>query len=167
MEPSARLKVWICLVGLACLTLLSCQLTQAVLEPATPTPLPTNTPLPPPTETPTQPPTPTDTPVPLPSDTPTTIPSPTIPPPPTAVPATDTPALSIVTWYNNLSRTLQVSISGPASRTFSIRPNGSFVTEIPPGTYTYRADATGFYPVLGTTTFAPGPQRFTFGKAKP
>lgn len=166
MKSTSRLAVWSCLIGLACLTLLSCQLTQSVLEEPTATPLPTNTPLPPPTEAPTLPP-PTDTPLPPPTEAPTTIPSPTLPPAPTEVPPTDTPGMAVVTWYNNLGRTLEVSIVGPASKTFSIRSKGSFVTEIPPGTYTYRADATGFYPVTGTVTFVPGPQPYTFGKASP
>jgi hypothetical protein len=167
MKPNARLAVWFCLIGLACLTLLSCQLTQAVLEPATPTPPPTNTPLPPPTEAPTQPPPPTDTPLPLPTETATTIPSPTLPPPPTEVPATDTPSMSQVTVVNNLGKALTISLAAPANKTFTVRPRSSYSFEIPPGTYTYRAEAQGFYPETGLQTFPPGPYNWIWGKESP
>ena len=165
MKSIPRTVIWFCLIGLVCLTLLSCQLTQAVLEQASPTPPPTNTPLP--TETPTQPPTPTDTPLPLPTETPTTIPSPTVPPPPTQVPPTDTPAMSLVTVVNNLGTTLTISIAKPANKTFSVSAHSTYSFEILPGTYTYRAEAKGFYPETGTVTFTPGQFTWPWGKTNP
>ena len=165
MKSTSRIAVWFCLIGLVSLVLLSCQLTQAALESASPTPPPTNTPVPPPTEAPTQPPLPTDTPLPPPTEAPTAIPSPTVPPPPTEIPATDTPAISQVTVVNNLGRTLQISIASPGNKTFSIRSHSEYSFEIAPGTYTYRAEAQGFVPETGTITFPPGPFTWTWGKA--
>ena len=164
MKLTSRTTLWFCLLGLACLVLLSCQLTQTVLESPSPTPPPTNTPLPPPTEAPTQPPPPTETPLPPPTETATTIPSPTVPPPPTEIPPTDTPALSQVTVKNNLGRTLDISIASPGNKTFSVRSHAEYSFEIAPGTYTYRAEAQGFYPETGTITFPPGPFTWTWGK---
>lgn len=167
MKSTSRTALWFCMIGLACLALLSCQLSQTVVEPASPTPPPTNTPLPPPTETPTQPPpTPTDTPLPPPTETATTVPSPTVPPPPTQVPPTDTPSLSLVTVVNNLNTTINISLSGPANKTFSVRAHSSYDFETPPGTYLYKLEAHNFYPQTGNVTFNPGPFTWTWGKAK-
>jgi hypothetical protein len=163
MKTTSRFTVWFCLIGLACLTLLSCQLTQAVLAEPTPTPLPTQPP--PPTEAPTQPPPPTEAPtLPPPTEAPTVIPSPTLPPPPTEVPPTDTPSISEVTVVNNLSRALTISLAAPANKTFTVKAHSSYTFEVPPGTYTYKAEAVGFYPETGTQTFPPGPFTWTWGK---
>jgi cytoskeletal protein RodZ len=132
MKSISRSTVWFCLIGLVCLTLMSCQLMQAIVEEPTPTPPPTQPP--PPTEAPTQPLPPTETPLPLPTEAPTAIPSPTLPPPPTAVPPTDTPASSQVTVVNNLSKPLTISIAKPANITFTVNARSTYTFEIAPGT---------------------------------
>lgn len=165
MKSTSRLTVWFCLIVLVSLTLLSCQLTQAILEEPTPTPPPTQPPSP--TEAPTQPPPPTETPLPPPTEAPTAIPSPTLPPPPTAVPPTDTPGMSQVTVVNNLGMPLTISLAKPANKTFTVNARSTYTFEIPPGTYTYRAEAKGFYPETGLQTFPPGPFTWTWGKENP
>jgi hypothetical protein len=167
MKINSRKALWFLLIGLACLTLLSCQLTQTVLEQASPTPPPTDTPLPPPTETLTLPPPPTDTPPPPPTEAPTIVPSPTLPPTPTEIPPTDTPSLSIVTVVNNLGVTINISISGPANKTFSVRAHSTYTFETPPGRYAFRLEAQNFYPESGYVEFTPGPFTWTWGKARP
>jgi hypothetical protein len=167
MRSTPRTAIWFCLIGLACLVLLSCQLTQSVVEQPSPTPPPTDTPLPSPTDTPTQPPTPTDTPLPPPTETATTIPSPTLPPPPTEIPPTDTPSITLLTVENNLGQKLEISLAGPENRTFSVRARSTFTIEIQPGVYTYQMEAQGFYPETGTLELPPGPFTWTWGKANP
>ena len=167
MRSTHRTAVWFYLIGLTCLALLSCQITQTVLEQASPTPPPTNTPQPSPTDTPTQPPTPTDTPLPAPTETATTIPSPTLPPPPTEIPSTDTPAMAQVELVNNLNAKINISLSGPANKTFSVNARSTYSFETPPGQYTYRFEAQNYYPETNFVTFVPGPNSWTFGKAKP
>lgn len=159
--------LWFFLIGLSCLVLLSCQLTQSVLEAATPTTPPTNTPLPTPTETPTPPPTPTETPVPTATDTPTPIPSPTAPPSPTKVPPTRTPSVSKVTVVNNLNQMINISLSGQTYKAFSVRAHSTYNFEIPPGRYAYTFEAHNFYPQTGYIEFPPGPYTWNWGKAKP
>jgi hypothetical protein len=141
-----------------------------VVEQASPTPPPTNTPLPTATEAPTQtplPPTPTNTPLPTPTEVPTATPLPTDTPLPTAVPATDTPTLSLVTVVNNLTKTINITISGPANKSFQVRAHSEYYFETPPGTYMFKFEAQDFYPQTGSVTFNPGPFTWTFGKAKP
>ena len=166
MRSTPATVVWFCLIGLACLVLLSCQFTQVLVEQPSPTPPPTDTPLPPPTDTPTLPPTSTltATPLPPPTETATAIPSPTVPPPPTEIPPTDTPSLSLVTVKNNLGKTLTITLAGPSSKKFSVNARSSFSFEIPPGVYTFRAEAQGFLPETGTQEFPPGPFTWTWGK---
>jgi hypothetical protein len=169
MKSTSRLAVWLVFIGLVCLTLVSCKLGSFVLQQVTPTAPPTNTPLPtpvPPTETPTLPPPPTNTPLPPPTEAPTAIPLPTDTPLPTPVPPTDTPSLSLVTVVNNLGQTINISITGPAQKTFSVRAHSEYTFETPPGQYTYRFEAQNFYPDTGYITFEPGPFTWTFGKAR-
>jgi hypothetical protein len=90
-----------------------------------------------------------------------------VPPPPTEIPASPTPALSLVTVVNNLSATINISLSGPANKTFSVRSNSTYYFETPPGEYTYKLEALNFYPQTGTVTFTPGEFTWTWGKARP
>jgi hypothetical protein len=153
---------------LTCLVLLSCKFAnQTIIQIATATPPPTATSSPQPANTLTLSPTPTNTP--FPTDTPTPVPPPTKPPIPSkALPVpTNTPGLSIVTVVNNLNVPIQLSLNGPASKSFTVRAKSSFTIEIPPGEYSYYCKATNFYPTDGKITFPPGPFTWTWGKAKP
>jgi hypothetical protein len=162
---NTRIRQLITLITVLILT--ACAPAQA---PATatlpPTVAPTNTPLPSPTPTDTPIPTATATPLPTPTEVPTATPLPTDTPLPTAVPPTRTPALSKVTLVNNLAKNLKFTLSGPANKSFQVRAHSEYYFEIPPGTYTFKAEAQGFYPTSGSQTFPPGPFTWTWGKAR-
>jgi hypothetical protein len=187
MNEKFRAKSWIFLGSLICIVLISCQIgsmnpssltasgketsmaasinatltanAEIAASNVPPTdPPPTNTAIP--SETPT--PQPSATPEPSATPPPSATERPTI----TEVLATDTPEISNVTVKNYMNVTINLTLSGPAFKAFSVAAHGSYTFQIQPGHYAWTFKANNFYPDSGYIDITGGDFLWTWGKAK-